>query len=145
MPKPKIDPNTGCWIWQGSISGGYGKIGYGGSGPKWAHRVYFEEAHGEIPEGQEVHHTCENRICVNPEHLEVLTAKAHGRKGSRAKLNPLQIQEIRRRDLSRRVRTIDLADEFGVTPQTIRDIKNGRTWQMDVTCPNCQHSFDPYD
>lgn len=144
MSVPKLDPKTECWIWQGSISQGYGKLSNGGGGPEWAHRVYYELAYGPIPERQQIHHACENRACVNPAHLELLSPRAHGQKGTRAKLSIIQVREIRRR-LIAGDRNTDLANEFGITRQTVCDIKAGRSWQDKVTCPNCSHSFDPYD
>lgn len=35
----------------------------------------YIEAHGSIPEGMQVRHLCHNKLCINPEHLEVGTAK----------------------------------------------------------------------
>ena len=32
---------------------------------------------GEIPPNLHVHHACHNKKCVNPDHLEVRSAKSH--------------------------------------------------------------------
>jgi hypothetical protein len=42
-----------------------------------AYVVSYELLIGEIPKGHELHHTCENRLCVNPDHLKPLTRKDH--------------------------------------------------------------------
>lgn len=41
------------------------------------HRLLWEEAYGEIPVGLELHHVCENRACVNLDHLELVTRREH--------------------------------------------------------------------
>lgn len=63
----------GCWEWQGAKnSGGYGKIGIAGKGQgitDYTHRTAFRLVHGDIPEGMEVCHKCDNPPCCNPDHL----------------------------------------------------------------------------
>ena len=66
-------PETGCLIWTGAkTSTGYGHLGKGGKNYK-AHRYAWERANGPIPDGMFVDHMCHNALCVNVEHLRVVT------------------------------------------------------------------------
>ena len=66
---PKVDKSGDCWIWQGAPNGsGYGtfrKIG--------AHRWAYENLRGPIPQGLHIDHLCRNRLCVNPNHMDLVT------------------------------------------------------------------------
>lgn len=67
----------GCIIWPGYIdSHGYGRIQVG-SKSKRAHRVEWERLHGPIPSGLQIDHLCRVRSCVNPNHLEPVTARVN--------------------------------------------------------------------
>lgn len=83
-PTYRVDPQTGCWIWLGTRNrGGYGIAHKTGRSNRLAHRVMYERLRGPIPKGLEAHHRCGVRPCVNPDHIEWLTPREHGRRHGR--------------------------------------------------------------
>lgn len=68
-----------CWEWKGSlVPSGYGSVRSKGR-VVGAHRKAYEDAHGPIPGGLLVRHTCDNPPCCNPAHLIVGTAADNAR------------------------------------------------------------------
>lgn len=76
----KVGPpdENGCLPWMGAIkeAAGYGNFGDNGRTVS-AHRFAWEQVHGPIPEGHEMHHLCGHPWCVNVEHLRLVTPAQH--------------------------------------------------------------------
>jgi hypothetical protein len=91
MDRVTLDPETGCWEWQGPTSGngrggGYGRMCLDGQTVS-VHLVVFCHYFGYIPGKKQVDHTCENRICCNPAHLDLVTHLENQRRKARRKLH----------------------------------------------------------
>jgi hypothetical protein len=75
------DPN-GCWLWTSVVCARYGVFTIDGKLHK-AHRLSYQLFVGVIPNGLTIDHLCRNRLCMNPEHLEPVTAGENSRRHTR--------------------------------------------------------------
>jgi hypothetical protein len=66
-----------CWVWFGAETyRGYGKVTVDYK-TLLVHRYVYEMLVGPIPQGMHVHHICNNQLCVNPAHLQIVTPQEH--------------------------------------------------------------------
>ena len=128
-----------CVVWPRSRTDtGYGIVSVRGK-PKKAHRLAYELAFGEIPTGKVICHACDNRLCVNPNHLWAGTlqennadmarkGRARTAKGSDHKLSKLsesQATEIKRDSRPER----ELSRIYGVSGTVVGAIRRGKAWK----------------
>jgi hypothetical protein len=137
--KFNIDKLTGCWEWSGRrAKNGYGQMWCDGRTVS-AHRLSYQLHYGAIPAGQYVCHHCDNRCCVNPNHLFLGThadnmadRNAKGRQGrtlgsshGMAKLTDADALSVLAAP-GNEVRA--LAARLGVTREHLYRIRSGNKW-----------------
>lgn len=77
-----VDAEGDCWDWIGSLHPkGYGTFAAKGKKAWRAHRYAYTNLVGPIPKGMTLDHLCRRRHCVNPDHLEVVTAEENNLRG----------------------------------------------------------------
>jgi len=82
----RVEKTDDCWIWKGAKSrerNPYGRFSIG-SESYAAHRVSYEHWVAKIPDGLQIDHLCRFTMCVNPNHLEPVTAAENRRRAGAA-------------------------------------------------------------
>lgn len=155
-----VKHDGGCWEWMGARHpSGYGSVHVRGRTMP-AHRCSWELANGPIPRGLFVCHHCDNRPCVNPEHLFLGThvdnmrdkrlkhrgrgwavgdpshpQKRHppiGELNYNAKLSLRQVGEIRARYAAGGVTQQQLWTEYGLSRAAIQRLLHGKSWKSSI-------------
>ena len=144
----KVDKTETCWNWIASLRNGYGAFRYKGRIID-AHRFVWFLIYNKWPE-KWILHKCDNRKCVNPDHLfegtprdNVMDALNKGRmispykykkqvfgvKHGLAKLTPEIVENIRRDYLAEKTSYRQLAKKYNVVFGTIRSVIKFYTWK----------------
>lgn len=126
---------TPCWVWRHCAGGnGYGQLAH--EGKKWlAHRLYYTRYRGPLPDGSDLDHVCVSTpphlgttLCVNPDHLEVVTHAENGRRSKAAKLTMALAEEIRRSYAQGGITQTELGKMYGVDPSIVSNVVNYKAW-----------------
>lgn len=131
-----VKSDNGCWNYR--LDNKYGDIEINGVSYR-LHRIVYFLVKGEIPKGYVVMHSCDNRGCINPDHLSAGTVldnvsdrdRKHRRehpvgiKNGMAKITEEQALEIRNSPL----RYLDLQAKFGVTKNVIYRVRKKIHWK----------------
>lgn len=148
------EPNTGCWLWDGSSHPrGYGCF-YDGK-TRRAHRYAWALTVGPVPPGLFVCHRCDTPACVNPAHLflgtpsdnaadaaskgrlHLQTAPVKGEAHWQHVLTDEIVVWIRRVARAGTMTSGQVADRLGVSRTVVQDIAIGRKWKH-ITEPTCR-------
>ena len=94
---------TGCLIWTGAVSSGYGRM-YVEGRLDYAHRYAWEQENGPIPDGMRIDHRYHcSPLCCEPSHLRLATMRQnnHHRRGANRDNRSTGLLNIYRRESGR--------------------------------------------
>ena len=119
------EDENGCHVWNACTDkDGYGLFKMVGKSMR-ANRVSYRLHKGEIPRGQTVRHTCDNEVCVNPDHLILGTQIQNNQDKMERYRQPWRFESIKYLEM-RFLHQIGVTEDvivkrFGVNKETLRN------------------------
>ena len=119
----KAHRETECWIWPYAMS----NAGYGSFNGRTAHEIIYKFIKGKISINCELDHKCRNRLCCNPEHMQIVSHAVNCQIGNGAKLSIENVIKIR--EMAGKNTQEEIGKLFGVSGCCIWKVINGQSWK----------------
>ncbi len=140
--KVQAGTESECWPWIGAMRNGYGAIRHEQKTLS-AHVVAFVIAHGAIPTGHIVTHSCDNRICCNPAHLSAGTFQSNVREAwdrrnvnatrgechPGAKLTTGIVRLIHAMRIVSHIGNVKIGRMLNLNSDTVKGVLSGKGWK----------------
>lgn len=137
--RSKLNAQTGCVEWTRYVAEtGYGTVKHRGKQYS-AHRFAWMNKHGPVPNGMVICHKCDNRRCINVDHLflgttldnvqdKISKGRLRVAKGEESGTSKLSVEQVKQIMLDKRPQRL-IAQNHGVSQATVSLIKTRKVWR----------------